>query len=98
MSSLETLKLKTSWFTKRSWFVDKQGKRCSKKFKITFQQKAGPITIFNTNKGTILYSKYSNQYERHSPYFGSWTGVIRLSNNVYLVSWQSVKGERSYRL
>ncbi len=94
----EVLRLKTNSFTKRSWFVDKQGKRCSKKFKITFQQQAGPVTIFNTNKGTILYSKYSERHERHSPYFGSWTGVTRLSNNVYLVGWQSVKGDRSYRL
>jgi len=76
----------------------KKGKRCSRKFKVIFKQQVGPISILDTNIGSILYSKYNKNYQRLSIYFGRWTEIIRLSNSFYFVRWRGTCDAVIYHL
>ncbi len=90
--------LKTSPTTKKSWLVDGDGVRLSERFKLKCQQRTGALTLITTDKGSILYSKYSRDYIAATPGKGCWTVLEQLSDKVYLAGWRGMCFSMAYCL
>ena len=96
--SFAGLTLKTSPVTKKSWLVDEDGLRWSKRFKVRYTEQAGVLTLVTTDKESLLYSECSRDYIMSDKEIGCWAKLVQLSENIYLVGWRGMSFSTVYCL